>query len=80
MTLHRKENEIMTRLEVLRRARGVTRSQLANLIGVHYPSLCNFEHGYARTPGKWQAIIAKALEASVDEVFDARGFAREVSE
>lgn len=51
---------------------GFTQEQLAIKAKISRPLLCNIERGYANPSLKVAGRIAKALKATVDEIFFAR--------
>ena len=69
-----KEDPVLNRVEELRLAKGLTRQQLADAIGVHYQTVGYLERG-EYSPSLVLALkIAAALEAEVPEVFSIKPF------
>jgi DNA-binding XRE family transcriptional regulator len=71
-----KEDPVFNRVEELRLAKGLTRQQLADTVGVHYQTVGYLERG-EYSPSLVLALkIAAALEVEVAEVFSIRPFKR----
>jgi DNA-binding XRE family transcriptional regulator len=71
-----KEDPVFNRVEELRLAKGLTRQQLADAVGVHYQTVGYLERG-EYSPSLVLALkIAAALEVEVAEVFSIRPFKR----
>jgi transcriptional regulator with XRE-family HTH domain len=70
----------MSILRVLRQKKGISLSKLSHSLGVHYTHLCQVELGNMRIAEKWHQPWAEALGVPVGDVFDERGFAREVED
>ena len=69
-----KEDPVFNRVEELRLAKGLTRQQLADAVGVHYQTVGYLERG-EYSPSLVLALkIAAALEAAVAEVFAIKPF------
>lgn len=69
-----KEDPVYNRVEECRLARGLSRQQLADLVGVHYQTIGYLERG-EYSPSLILALkIAKALDAEIPEVFSIKPF------
>ena len=68
----------MTKMRFLRNMNGEGLCAFARRLGLHHAVASPVETGKLSCPPKWRPIIAKALGVSVDDIFDARGFAKEV--
>ena len=67
-----KEDPVYNRVEELRSTRGLTRQQLADLVGVHYQTIGYLERG-EYSPSLILAFkIAKALDAEIPEIFSIK--------
>ena len=70
----------MTKIRNERQRTGKSLSAFSRDLGLHYSLASQIERGDVRAAPKWQAVIAKKFGISVEKLFDARGFAREVNE
>jgi DNA-binding XRE family transcriptional regulator len=69
-----KEEPLFNRIEQARTARGLTRQQLADAVGVHYQTIGYLERG-EYSPSLTLALrLANVLEAGVEELFSVRPF------
>ena len=69
-----KEDPVYNRVEELRLARGLSRQQLADLVGVHYQTIGYLERG-EYSPSLILALkIGEALGVVVPELFSIRPF------
>lgn len=69
-----KEEPVFNRVEELRTVRGLSRQQLADLVGVHYQTIGYLERG-EYSPSLILALkIAKALDAEIPEIFSIKPF------
>jgi DNA-binding XRE family transcriptional regulator len=69
-----KEDPVYNRVEELRSTRGLTRQQLADLVGVHYQTIGYLER-CEYSPSLILAFkIAKALDAEIPEIFSIKPF------
>ena len=69
-----KEDPVYNRVEELRSARGLTRQELADAVGVHYQTIGYLERG-EYSPSLVPALkIAKALDAEIPELFSIKPF------
>ena len=69
-----KEEPLFNRIEQARTARGLTRQQLADAVGVHYQTIGYLERG-EYSPSLTLALrLAHVLEAGVEELFSVRPF------
>ena len=69
-----KEEPVFNRVEELRLAKGLTRQQLAEAVGVHYQTIGYLERG-EYSPSLVLALrIAAALEAEVPALFSIKPF------
>ncbi len=69
-----KEDPVYNRVEELRRTSGLTRQQLADLVGVHYQTIGYLERG-EYSPSLILAFkIAKALDAELPKIFSIKPF------
>lgn len=69
-----KEDPVFNCVEELRVAKGLTRQQLADAVGVHYQTVGYLERG-EYSPSLVLALkIAAALEAEVPELFSIKPF------
>jgi DNA-binding XRE family transcriptional regulator len=69
-----KEDPVYNRVEELRSARGLTRQELADAVGVHYQTIGYLERG-EYSPSLLLALkIAKALDAEIPELFSIKPF------
>ena len=71
-----KEDPVFNRVEELRLAKGLTRQQLADAVGVHYQTVGYLERGEYSPSLVLALTIAAALEAEVPEVFSIKPFKR----
>jgi DNA-binding XRE family transcriptional regulator len=63
--------KIGQKLADLRKARGLTKRQVAKDLDCSYQAICAWEYG-ARTPGdEWKQRLANYYDASVEEIFFA---------
>lgn len=62
------EAAVGRRLQALRLERGLSQSQLAQLAGVPFRSLQNYEQGHRPTPLEAAMKLARALKVSLDAV------------
>ena len=59
------------RIKAAREAKGITRKQLAEMTGLHYNKIGNYETGYFKIeniPVGNLYLIAKALECKIDDL------------
>lgn len=56
------------RLAELRKARGLTQTELAKLVNVSQPTVANYERGKITPFKNTQLQLAKVLKVSVDEL------------
>lgn len=69
-----KEDPVFSRVEDLRTAKGLSRQQLADAVGVHYQTIGYLERG-EYSPSLILALkIAKALDADISELFSIKPF------
>jgi putative transcriptional regulator len=69
-----KEEPVFNRVEELRLAKGLTRQQLADAVGVHYQTIGYLERG-EYSPSLLLALrIAEVLSLEVSEIFSIRKF------
>jgi DNA-binding XRE family transcriptional regulator len=69
-----KEEPVFNRVEELRVAKGLTRQQMADAVGVHYQTIGYLERG-EYSPSLLLALrIAEALDNEVGEIFSIRPF------
>jgi DNA-binding XRE family transcriptional regulator len=69
-----KESPVFNRVENLRVLRGLSRQELADLVGVHYQTIGYLERG-EYSPSLGLALrISAALEAPVTEIFSLTPF------
>ena len=69
-----KEEPVFNRVEELRLAKGLTRQQLADAVGVHYQTIGDLERG-EYSPSLLLALrIAEVLSLEVSEIFSIRKF------
>jgi DNA-binding XRE family transcriptional regulator len=69
-----KEDPVFNRVEDLRIAKGMSRQQLADAVGVHYQTIGYLERG-EYSPSLILALkIAKALDAEIPEIFSIKPF------
>lgn len=72
-----KEDPVFNRVEELRLTRGLSRQQLADLVGVHYQTIGYLERG-EYSPSLVLALkIAKVLDVEIPEVFSIRPFKKD---
>jgi putative transcriptional regulator len=70
-----KEEPVFNRVEDLRLAKGLTRQQLADAVGVHYQTIGYLERG-EYSPSLVLALrIARILELEVGDIFSIEPFA-----
>ena len=70
-----KEDPVFNRVEELRVAKGLTRQQLADAVGVHYQTIGYLERG-EYSPSLVLALrIARILELEVGDIFSIEPFA-----
>ena len=69
-----KEDPVFNRVEDLRTAKGMSRQQLADAVGVHYQTSGYLERG-EYSPSLILALkIAKALDAEIPDIFSIKPF------
>jgi DNA-binding XRE family transcriptional regulator len=69
-----KEDPVFNRVEDLRTAKGMSRQQLADAVGVHYQTIGYLERG-EYSPSLILALkVAKALDAEIPEIFSIKPF------
>jgi DNA-binding XRE family transcriptional regulator len=69
-----KEEPVFNRVEDLRTAKGMSRQQLADAVGVHYQTIGYLERG-EYSPSLILALkIAKALDAEIPDIFSIKPF------
>jgi DNA-binding XRE family transcriptional regulator len=69
-----KEDPVFNRVEDLRTAKGISRQQLADAVGVHYQTIGYLERG-EYSPSLILALkIAKALDAEIPDIFSIKPF------
>jgi len=69
-----KEDPVFNRVEDLRTAKGMSRQQLADAVGVHYQTIGYLERG-EYSPSLILALkIAKALDAEIPDIFSIKPF------
>lgn len=64
-------------LATVRRSRGLTQRQLANLVGLTQPSLSHIEHGMAPKGLISAYKLAAALDCDVSDIWPGLGVARQ---
>lgn len=62
------EETIGERLARLRRDRGITQAELAEILGVTQPMISGYEHGTLRLHGELIVELARILTVSADEL------------
>jgi DNA-binding XRE family transcriptional regulator len=73
-----KEDPVFNRVEEMRIARGLSRQELADAIGVHYQTIGYLERG-EYSPSLLLALkIAKTLEVEIPELFSVKPFKKGV--
>lgn len=60
------------RLESLRKAKGLTQSQLGNLVGLSARMICHYEHHIKEIPSTKLLKIAEALGVSMDDLLGVK--------
>lgn len=70
------EVAIYTRLPVLRAERGMSRRELAELVGVHYQTIGYLERGEYAPSLALAFRIARAFDLPIEQVFSDRPFPR----
>jgi DNA-binding XRE family transcriptional regulator len=69
-----KEDPVFNRVEDLRTAKGMSRQQLADAVGVHYQTIGYLERG-EYSPSLVLALkIAKALDTEIPDLFSIKPF------
>lgn len=68
------EEPIFNRIEELRSAKGLSRQQLADAVGVHYQTVGYLERGEYNPSLSLALKIAEELETSVGEIFSLSPF------
>ena len=68
------EDPIFNRIEELRIAKGLSRQQLADAVGVHYQTVGYLERGEYNPSLSLALKIAEELETSVSEIFSLTPF------
>ena len=69
-----KEEPLFNRIEQARMARGLSRQQLADAVGVHYQTIGYLERGEYSPSLALALRLALVLEAGVEELFSVRPF------
>jgi DNA-binding XRE family transcriptional regulator len=65
---HEKEETIGQRMARLRRERGITQVELAEILGVPQPMISAYENGDLRLHGELIVELAKVLDVSADQL------------
>jgi transcriptional regulator with XRE-family HTH domain len=65
-------NSIAQRLGRLRREKGITQAEMAELLGVSQPIVSNYERGELRLHGELIVKLAEILDCSADELLGLR--------
>lgn len=60
-------------LKAMRLKRGITQAELAKMVGISQPSLCNIENGKINPTINTLRKLAKALECNISELIDGDG-------
>ena len=68
------EEPIFNRIEELRSAKGLSRQQLADAVGVHYQTVGYLERGEYNPSLSLALKIANSLKTEVDEIFSLNPF------
>ena len=68
------EEPIFNRIEELRSAKGLSRQQLADAVGVHYQTIGYLERGEYNPSLSLALKIANTLKTEVDEIFSLNPF------
>ena len=68
------EEPIFNRIEELRSAKGLSRQQLADAVGVHYQTVGYLERGEYNPSLSLALKIAYTLKTEVDEIFSLNPF------
>ncbi|OUM84982.1 MAG: transcriptional regulator [Bacillus thermozeamaize] len=68
----------MTKIELVRRQKGLTQVELAKLIGVSGPAIVQVERGYRKPWPKIRKNIAQALGYPEEELFAPDGWPLQV--
>ncbi len=68
------EEPIFNRIEELRSAKGLSRQQLADAVGVHYQTVGYLERGEYNPSLSLALKIANTLKTEVDEIFSLNPF------
>ena len=63
------EEQVISRVEAYRTAAGLSRQQLADLVGVHYQTIGYIERGEYNPSLVLALRIARALHTGVEQVF-----------
>ena len=58
------------RIRELRQARGLTQRQLAELVGMSIPTVCQWEIGLRTPQTRMLPRIARALGCTIDQLYD----------
>ena len=69
-----KEEPLFNRIEQARTARGLSRQQLADAVGVHYQTIGYLERGEYSPSLALALRLAQVLEAGVEELFSVEPF------
>ncbi len=59
----------MTRLKVMRVAKGLKQCQVAGMTGINHSNLCMYERGYATPKYQTAERIAEALTCTVSDIY-----------
>jgi transcriptional regulator with XRE-family HTH domain len=57
-------------LQAVREERGLSRSELAELVGLHQSNLSRIENGKQRPSDEMRLLIAEVLDVLVADIFD----------
>lgn len=68
----------MTRIEFLRREKGITQKDMSSMIQVRQATFAQIERGHRRPWPKIRKAIAEALEVQEEDLFDSYGNPLEV--
>ncbi len=69
-----KEEPLFNRIEHARLARGLSRQELADAVGVHYQTIGYLERGEYSPSLALALRLSQALEQGVDELFSTNPF------
>ena len=66
-----------SKIRALRTVTGESLSAFSRRLGLNHSAFVQFELMHTIIPPRWRTVLAKEFGVPEDELFDARGFARD---